>query len=253
MAELIRTVIIDDENKSVLSLKKLLETYCSRVSLVGTAGTVKDAVETIDSCQPDLVFLDVTMPDGDGFDVLENTRFRNFEVIFITASDRFAIKAFEFSAIHYLLKPINPDDLKKAVERFEQIKGFTSLDQKINIIRESLTNNHKKIILPLSEGLIIKDLDDIIRCEAEDNYTMFFFTNNEKILVSKSLNKFENILSDINFCRIHNKHLVNLKYITKYVKGKSGYVILRDGSSALVSESRRDEFLARLKEFARSV
>jgi len=249
----IRTIIVDDENKSVITLHKLLDMYCPHVSVVATAGSVKNAIEAIDVHKPDLVFLDVTMPDGDGFDVLENVKFRSFEVIFITASDRFATKAFEFSAIHYLLKPINPDELRNAIERYEKIRGFTSLDQKMNIIRESLSNNPKKIILPLSEGLIIKDLDDIIRCESKDNYTMFFFVNNEKILVSKSLNKFENILCDINFCRIHNQHLVNLKYITKFVKGKSGYVIMSDGSSALVSESRKEGFLKKLRDFARSV
>jgi two-component system LytT family response regulator len=233
MADAIRVVIVDDEKKSILTLSKLLNVYCPHVKVIGTAQTVSESIETINFLKPDLVFLDISLPDGDGFDILENVDHRSFEVIFITASDKFAIKAFEFSAIHYLLKPINFKELQHAVERFEQIKGDNLLNEKISILKESLNKNYKKIILPSFEGLIMKDIDDIIRCEADSNYTIFLFTNKEKLLVSKSLNNFEKILADINFCRIHNKHLVNLKYVTKYIKGKAGYVIMQDGSQKI--------------------
>lgn len=253
MADAIRAIIVDDEKKSIITLSKLLDIYCPHVKVIGTAQTVNESVETINDLKPDLVFLDIFLPDGDGFDVLENVDYRFFEVIFITASDKFAIKAFEFSAIHYLLKPINFQELQHAVERFKQIKEGNLLNEKISILKESLNMNYKKIILPSSEGLIIKDIDDIIRCEADSNYTIFFLTNKEKLLVSKSLNNFEKILADINFCRIHNKHLVNLKYVIKYIKGKAGYVIMQDRSHAYVSENRRKEFLSSLKNYARSL
>ena len=173
--------------------------------------------------------LDISLPDGDGFDVLENAGYRTFEVIFTTASDKFAIKAFEFSAIHYLLKPINFKELQQAVDRFEQVRGDNMLNEKVSILKGSLNKNYKKIILPSAEGLILKDLDDIIRCEADSNYTIFFFSNKEKLLISKSLNNFEKILTDIHFCRIHNKHLINLKYVERYIKCKALSPVFRIG------------------------
>ena len=253
MKNKVSAVIIDDEKKSILTLGKLLEKYCPQVIVSGTAMNVSEGVKKIDEVKPELVFLDITMPDGDGFDVLHLVEHRSFEVIFITASNQYAIKAFEFSAIHYLLKPINFKELQHAVERFEQVRGDNMLNEKVSILKDSLNKNYKKIILPSAEGLIMKDLDDIIRCEADSNYTIFFFKNKEKLMVSKSLNNFEKILTDIHFCRIHNKHLINLKYVDKYIKGKAGYVVMQDGSHAYVSEGRRADFIASLKDYGRSL
>ena len=253
MDDTIRAIIVDDEKKSILTLNKLLDVYCPHVKVIGTAQTVSESIETINFLKPDLVFLDISLPDGDGFDVLENVDHRSFEVIFTTASDKFAIKAFEFSAIHYLLKPINLKELQHAVDRFEQVRGDNMLNEKVNILKDSLNKNYKKIILPSVEGLILKDLDDIIRCEADSNYTIFFFTNKEKLLISKSLNNFEKILTDIHFCRIHNKHLINLKYVERYIKGKAGYVVMQDGSHPYESESRKADFIDSLKNYGPSL
>ena len=253
MKNKISAVIIDDEKKSILTLSKLLEKYCPQVMVSGTAMNVTEGVKKIDEVKPELVFLDITMPDGDGFDVLQLVEHRSFEVIFITASDQYAIEAFEFSALHYLLKPINYKELISAVERFEKLRKGGMLHEQVNVLRQSLTNNHEKIILPSFEGLNMIDLDQIIRCEADDNYTHFFLLNKKRLIVSKTLNSFDKILSDIHFFRIHNKHLINTRYIKKYVRGKGGYVIMEDGSNVDVSASRKKDFLQYLKEYARSL
>lgn len=251
--EKIRAVIIDDEKSSLNVLEKLIDKYCPTVTVSGIGMNVRQGIDVIDSQEPDLVFLDISMPDGDGFDVLEQVSFKEFEVIFTTASDRHAVKAFEFSAIHYLLKPINYKELQDAVERFENVSDEHTLTDKIEVLRKSLNNEHQKIILPSSEGLNIIELDDVIRCEASKNYTIFYLKTGQHIIASKSLSQFENILSDVSFVRVHSKHLVNLLFVKKYEKGKGGYVIFHDGSHAEVSEGKKKHFLQKLKEYAKSL
>ncbi len=253
MKERIKSVIVDDEQKSILSLQRLIHKYCPGIEVIDTAKSVGQAIGVIENKRPDLVFLDIALPDGDGFDVLMNFDFKGFEVIFITASDKFAIRAFEFSAIHYLLKPIDYLELQKAIERYEKIKNVDLFSERINILRDSIDQKPTKIILPTAEGLNVIDLAEIIRCEADDNYTTFYFSSKKNLIVSKSLSNFEKLLSGLNFSRIHNKHLINLKHIKKYIKGKSGYVIMNDNTHVYVSESRRNNFVKDLKEFACSL
>ncbi|MFA8437099.1 MAG: LytR/AlgR family response regulator transcription factor [Marinifilaceae bacterium] len=250
---MIRTVLIDDENKSLLTLNRLIERYCPDVDVVDVAQSVKTGIECIEKNQPDMVFLDIAMPDGDGFEVLERVNYRDFEVIFTTAYNEYALKAFQFSALHYLLKPINYKELQEAIERYKASKGDMELSEKIRVLYESLNNQHKKIILPSSTGLRVVELNDIIRCEASGNYTQFFLINDEKLIVSKTLNNFEEILSDMNFCRVHSKHLVNLNFVEHYVKGRGGHIILNDGKQVDVSESKKKEFISRLKSLAKSL
>ncbi len=253
MKDSIRSVIIDDEVKSISSLEKLLQRYVPNLSVEGTANSVQEAIRLIDEAEPELVFLDINMPDGTGFDVLEKVSFKQFEVIFVTAYDSYAVKAFEFSAIHYLLKPVSYIELQKAIQRYEQIKSESALEERISVFRESFDQKPRKIILPTSDGLNIVDIETIIRCEADSNYTIFYLQNAQKEIVSKSLNNFDKLLSDLHFIRVHNKHLINLKHINKYVKGKSGYVIMNDGEHVYVSESRKKAFIEALKEFAKSL
>ena len=253
MIESISTLIVDDEKKSIFSLELILEKYCPEINVIGTAESVEQAIESINKLKPDLVFLDITMPDGDGFDVLENVDFKSFEVIFVTAYNQYALKAFEFSAIHYLLKPVDYLELQKAVKRFEHLKSKDVFNEKIQVLRDSLNNKHHKIILPSFDGLEIINLDEIIRCEADSNYTVFFLTNDRKIVVSKSLNNFEKVLSDIYFCRVHKKHLINLEHVKHYVKGKRGMIIMQEGLNVHVSESKKKYFINKLKKYARSV
>jgi two-component system, LytTR family, response regulator len=253
MENKIRAVIIDDEKKSILTLTKLLAKYCPEIDITATAESVGEGTAVIDRLKPELVFLDISMPDGDGFDVLQLVDHTNFEVIFITASDQFAMKAFEFSALHYLLKPINHQELRDAVLRFVRLRKTSLMHEQVNVLKQSLNNEHQKIILPTSEGLLIIGLDEIIRCEADDNYTHFFLQDAKKLIVSKTLSVFEKILSDLYFSRVHNKHLINLKHIKQYVRGKAGYVIMIDDSCVNISENKKNDFLDKLKRYARSL
>ena len=247
----IRTVIVEDEKNSFLLLTKLLEKYCPSVKIIGTAHNVAEAVKVISDEKPELVFMDVNMPDGDGFEVLDRIQERDFAVIFTTAYDRYAMKAFEFSALHYLLKPIDYKELQEAVKRFENSKPDNQLDSKLKVMSESMNSAPHKIMLPSSNGLIVVELEDIIRCESTNNYTTFHLKNSKPLMVSKPISAYEDILSDLNFLRIHNKHLINLKYVKRYVKGRGGYVVMQDDSEADISESKKKEFMIRLGEIAR--
>ncbi|WP_421918490.1 LytR/AlgR family response regulator transcription factor [Marinifilum sp.] len=247
---MIRALIIDDEIKSQATLNKLLEKYCTGVEVVGFANNVKSGVEAIHDLSPNLVFLDISMPDGDGFEVLHQVQSRNFEVIFTTAYNDYAIKAFQFSALHYLLKPINYIELQNAVARYKQNHKTIDLNEKIEVLFESLNKQNKKIILPTSNGIRVVELNKIIRCEADSSYTKFYLEDDSVLMVSKVLSSFEGILPPNKFCRVHSKHLVNLNFISQYIKGRGGRIMLSNGKEIEVSESRKKDFLCRLKELA---
>lgn len=249
MSEKIRTIIVDDEKSSLIILQKLLEKNCDNIEIIATGQSVEEGIKIIEEHNPDLVFLDINMPDGDGFEILEKIENITFEIIFTTAYDKYAIKAFEFAALHYLLKPIKAEELIEAVERYELHKN-ENLSEKIEVLSNNLNKNLDRLILPASNGMSIIQLDDILRCESSNNYTTFYLTNNDKIMVSKSINNYEKILAESHFCRIHNQHIVNLKYIKKYVKGRGGYVTLINDKQVDVSEGRKKEFLQKLNEFA---
>jgi len=253
MEDLIRSVIVEDEKNSKEVLMTLLEKYCPNVEIIGTADNVETAISMINEKQPDLVFLDIAMPDGDGFEVLEKVEHKLFEIIFTTAYDQYALKAFEFSALHYLLKPINFKDLQEAVSRYKKVESEDEFNEKIQVLQNNLSSQQTKIILPSLEGLNIIDIDTVVRCESDNNYTIFHLMNKTRIVVSRSLNNFEKLLYDKNFARIHSRHLVNLKYVKKYIKGRGGYVIMEDGSHADVATSRVKDFMARLKMVAKSI
>lgn len=252
MDEVIRAVLVDDEESSLIILKKLLADNCPNVEVVGTADSFGESIKRINKLKPDLVFLDISMPDGDGFEVLENISYKSFHVIFVTAYDEYALKAIEFSALHYLLKPIEVNDLVEAVGRFEKKQhDEKSFDERMKVLNDSLNDKHEKIVLPTQEGLIIIEIDEIMRLEASSNYTIFVMKNQRNIIVSKSMNNYEKILNDVHFSRVHHKHLVNLKYIKEYEKGRGGFVIMMDGSSVIVSERKREDFLRDLKSYAK--
>jgi len=253
MDEKTRTVIVDDEKTNILTLKNLLDKHFPDIAIIGIAKNVAEGVDIINDTQPDLVFLDISMPDGDGFDLLAKVEYRSFEVIFTTAHDQYALKAFDFSAIHYLLKPIEFNELSIAINRYNQVKAKGTLSARLSVLRDNLQNNAQKIIVPSVDGLNIVLLDDVIRLEASDVYTIFYLTNKRKLMASKPLNSFEKILGDKPFSRIHAKHLVNLKYVQRYVKGKGGSIVLEDGEEIDVSVRKKNDFLLQLKEYARSV
>jgi two-component system LytT family response regulator len=230
----------------------LLSGNFPNIEIVGTANNVSEAVFLIDAVKPELVFLDINMPDGKGFDVIERVSYKNFQVIFVTAFDKYAVRAFEFSALHYLVKPVDLDMLKSAVERYKEVK-VEDIDSRLKVLRDSLKSKNEKIIIPSTDGLNIVRLSEIIRLEASDVYTLFYMTTGQRFVASKPLNNYEKILEDLPFSRVHSKHLINLMFVKRYVKGKGGSIILEDNTEVEVSVRKKADVLEKLKDFARFV
>lgn len=240
-----KTIIIDDEPKARDNLKLLLSEYCPNVNILASEGNIKDAIASIKKYQPNLIFLDVQMQGETGFDLLEKIETITFEVVFTTAHHEYALKAFKFSAIDYLLKPIDIEDLKSAVQRAIKRNG-EQMGRRMEIASNTLDQNKSsfnKIALPTSEGFVFIVKDDIVRCESTDNYTNFYLTDGTKVLVSKTLKHFDEILSPHGFFRVHQSHLINLSHLQKYHKGEGGYAIMSDSSSVMVSRRKKTEFL----------
>jgi two-component system LytT family response regulator len=252
MEEIIKTILVDDDKTSIVTLKALIGGHFPKINIVGIAETVAQAVTLIDEEKPDLVFLDIHLPDGEGFDVFDKVEYQEFKVIFITAHDKYALRAFEFSALHYLVKPVTFEGLKIACDRFRENPG-EEIDNKLRIFRDSLQNKNEKIIIPSTEGLNVVKIADILRLEADDVYTFFYMIDGQRYIASKPLNNYEKILEDLPFCRIHAKHLINLMYVRRYVKGKGGSVIMEDNKEVEVSVRKKAEFLEKLKNYARFI
>jgi two-component system LytT family response regulator len=242
---MIRALIVEDEVKSAAMLENLLHEYCPNVKVAGKAHSVKESLRAIERESPDLVFLDISLPDGDGFEILEQAGNRDFQVIFTTAYQEYAIKAYEFAAVHYLLKPINEQELQKAVERLRHLNSRTNTGQR-EVLMNGLNNFYSKIALPSHEGILFVDVNEIIRCEAINSYTIFYLTDKSQVVVTKTLRKYESLLSESGFLRVHDKHLVNMRHIWRYVRGKGGNIIMFDGFSVDVSARKKEEFLARI-------
>ncbi|MBP0904088.1 LytR/AlgR family response regulator transcription factor [Mariniflexile gromovii] len=242
---MITAIIIDDEQHCTDRIKNLLKPYKDTITLIGDFSTVDSGIKGIENLKPDVVFLDVQIHDRTGFDVLKSVNHHAFEVIFTTAFEAFAIQAFKFSAVDYLLKPIDEDDFKLAIDKLNSKIEAKDFSKKVDALLNNIskTDVHKKITIPTVEGLEFLEVSDIIRCEADVNYTTIFTKDAKKILVSKTLKSFEALLANCNFFRVHNSHLINLDYIKKYTKGKGGYVTLIDNSTIEVSTRRKDDFL----------
>jgi len=244
---MIRCIIVDDEKNARESLVQMLDLYCANVEIIGQAQNISNAYELITRLKPDLVLLDIKMPDGSGFDLLNKFSHLDFKVIFITAHEEYAIKAFRFSAIDYLLKPISPSDLVNAIEKVSINGGPENINDQFQALKENINNEidstDKRIVLKTTENIYIIYLRNVIRCQSEKNYTYFYFNNRDRIIVSKTLKEFEEILTDYGFMRIHRSHLVNLKFIERFEKLDGGYVIMTDGSKAEVSHRKKDTLL----------
>ena len=245
---MIRTVLVDDESDNIRVLQKLLETYCPQVDVVGTAEGVEGALQLIRAVKPDLAFLDIEMIQGNAFDLLNQLMPLQFQVIFVTAFDAYAIRAFKYSAIDYLLKPVDVDDLCRAVE-----KAAAKLAQKdMTQIRNLLENfgaaqlSQQKMAIPTLSGLSFVKISDIIRFEAQGHYTGIYLTSGEIVLTTRNIKDYEDLLPESIFYRVHHSHIINLQKIQKYQKGRGGYVVMEDGSSIEVASRRRQEFMQRL-------
>lgn len=241
---MIRCVIVDDESKAREILVDMLKLYCTNVEVVGQAHNVKSAYDIIKQEEPDLVLLDIKMPDGSGFDLLNKFSDIDFKVVFITAHEEYAIKAFRFSALDYLLKPIDPSDLMSAIDKISESTSGTGMNEQFDAFKsnyfEEETHGDKRIVLKTQENIYIIYLKDVIRCQSEKNYTYFYFINRERIIVSKTLKEFDDLLSDFNFMRVHRSHLINLKFIDRFEKNDGGMVIMSDGSKVEVSHRKKE-------------
>lgn len=246
----IQAVIIEDEPKSLLTLESLLERYCPEVKIIATAGSVEIGLHVMAENSPELVFMDIAMPDGDAFDLLNKIGHIDFEIIFITAYNDFALRAFEFSALHYLLKPIHYLELQAAVQRFMKVRSYDTLRTRLDILNNSIKNHFDKISLPSNDGLTIVELKEIVRLEAAGNYSTVYLANEQSIVVTKTLFQFEEILDGLNFIRIHNTHLINLDYVKRYQRGQGGTVTMNDGTQLAVSRGRKAEFIDALKTYS---
>ena len=244
----INSVIIDDEANGRENLRGVLEKFCPDIKILAEADSAITGIEAIQIHQPDLVFLDIEMPGGNGFKVLEFFSRPSFGVIFVTAYDHYAIQAIRFSAIDYILKPINVIELKKAIERFQNRQASLNYSLMSQFLQnERMELSAKKIALPITDKIEFREVKSIIRCEGETNYTRFYFTDGTKLLISKTLIEFEKVLEDYGFIRTHKTHLVNLLHVTAFNKADGCSLSLSDGTTIPVSRRRKEFVINKLK------
>ncbi|HHG85411.1 MAG TPA: response regulator transcription factor [Bacteroidetes bacterium] len=245
---MLRIVIIDDEDNARSTLRGMLEQFCEGIKIVGEADSVKTGVHAVLANKPDLVFLDIQMRDGTGFDLLEMLPEIPFTVIFVTAYDQYALKAFAFSASGYLLKPIDLEALQTSVKSVQENR-FRSNDARLmrEFLKEKTEKKFPKIILPTQNGLEIVDLARLIRCEGDNSYTTFHLLGGKKIMVSKTLKVYAELLADQGFVRIYVSHLINLEHVNLVKHGRGGEVQLSDGTMLPIARNRRKELIDKLE------
>ncbi|GGG05464.1 DNA-binding response regulator [Dokdonia pacifica] len=253
---MIKAILIDDDKNLREGMKGLLARFAPTIKIIGEADSVATGIEVMDTLEPQVVFLDIQLNDGTGFDILEKLAERNktitSNVVFITAHEQYAIKAFRFSALDFLLKPVDPEELQIVIEKIEAVlerkNDYSHIDLLLENIRKNV-DNFKRIALSTSDGIHLFDISDIIRCESADNYTKFYIRNNKPILISKTLKEYEELLKEHNFERIHQSHLINLSYLKSYIKKDGGYVVMTDESRLPISQRKRE----RLQEVLKSM
>ncbi len=247
----LRAVIVDDEKAGRDTITNLLTKYCPDVEIVGMAVDVETSLELLrnPSTQPDIVFLDIHLTDGLGFQIIDSLEDIDFEIIFATAYNQFAVKAFNYSAVGYILKPIDPDELVAAVERVKKGKS-PQMKKRLEMLTNHYNNPNtfEKMSISAVDGIYFLSIKDIVRCEGEDNYTHIYLKTGEKITVSKTLKEYEKLLSPVNFYRVHKSHVVNLNYVAKFVKGDGGYLVMEDDKIIEVSRRRRAAFIETLRK-----
>jgi two-component system, LytTR family, response regulator len=245
----IKTIIVEDEMHSMYVLNDFISQLAPDITVLGAATHIDKAVELIENNMPDLVFMDVRIGDGTGFDVLKKLTNRSFELIFITAYDNYALDAFRFSAVDYLLKPVGMNEFEEAVQRARKRLAEKKQLQNIDVLLHNLvqkSDQHKKINIATINGYDFVELSNIVWCKSENTYTTFYLADRAKITSSRNLGYYEELLVRNDFCRIHHGVIVNMQMIKKYVKGKGGYVTMADGTELEVSQRRKNDFLSRL-------
>lgn len=242
---MIKAIIIDDEINNQELVSNLLKTYAENIHVVGVANSVESAYQAILEHHPDLIFLDIQMPDGTGFDLLKKFEKINFKIIFVTAHQEFAIEAFKFCALDYLLKPLSPTNLIEAVKKAEESMNSEDLNLKLKILLSNIgepIKSKKKIVLKTMERIYSVDIDDIIRLESDGGYTKVFLVDGKRIMVSRTMKDFDDLLMDAGFLRVHHSHLVNMNHLFCFEKAE-GHVVMKDDSIVPVSNRKKDQLL----------
>ena len=241
---MLRAVLIDDDQSNLSSLSEKLAKHCPQVEIIGRCDTAKDGIAVIEKEMPGLVFLDIEMPVMNGFVLLQQLKYRSFGLVFVTAYDHYAIKAIKYSALDYLVKPVEIEELKAAVAKAELNKETRNAQLQLELLLEHLNKKQlKRITIPTSEGLHFIEIDSIIYLEASNNYTHFYLSTGQKFLVSRTLKEFEELLPPELFVRIHHSIIINKNFVEKYIRGEGGQVVMRHGIVLDVSKRRKAEFL----------
>ena len=250
---MLRTIIIDDEEHQRLNIDKMVKLYCPDLSVIAYANGVKTGVEAVKKYGPELVLLDINLDDGSGFDLLDALQPINFKIIFITAFDHYAIKAFRFNALDYLLKPIDPDELCRAASKAATImqNDFNTQIANLQKFIQSDDKNHKKIIIKTHDNIYLVPVQDIFYCQSDNNYTRFHLSGHKQIMVSATLKEYEDLLSDSGFFRIHKSYLINMKRITRFERAEGGSVVLEGNIKIPVASRKREELLAILERLTK--
>jgi two-component system LytT family response regulator len=247
-----KAFIVDDEPDGIRTLKRLLELNCPEVEIVATCSSVIAVKQKLEEIQPDVVFLDIRMPGKSGLEMLADLNVKNFEVIFVTAHNEYMLQAFQFSAVDYLLKPVDEDRLTEAVQRVKarlmRGKNPGQAETLLHNINKAGFPLEMRLCLPTQKGFTIVKLEEIIYCEAQRSYTLFRLTNNKVIMISKPLFDYDRLLSDTVFLRIHKSFLINLLHVKEYIRGEGGTVIMTNGMEIEVSRRKKEQFLVKVKE-----
>ncbi len=247
--EKLRCVLIEDEPDNRQNLRLMIGSYCPQLEIVAEAGSVEEGLKVVRQTRPELIFLDVELGDGTGFDLLAGLQGQEANVIFVTAYTHYAIKAIKFNAVDYIMKPIDIGELCQAVDKASRkTEAKDSLHKIRNLISNLGTadNGSKRIALASVDALKMVEVRNIIRLEGENNYTRFHFKGEAPMLVSKTIKEYEGMLQDYDFFRVHQSHLINMAYVASYIKGEGGYVVMNDGTQVTVSRHRKQELMERL-------
>lgn len=245
----IRSFIVDDEPHNIENLTHLLHTHCPEIEVVGTAISIKEALTGIHATKPDLLFLDIRLNNETGFDLLQQIVHEQIEVIFITAYDQYGVQAIKFAALDYLLKPVDSDELMKAVQKAAEALSYKKQNEQLRFLMQELSSGKtKKIALPTQDAIRYVEISSIVRCEASNNYTFIFLQNSEKILIAKTLKEYADLLPSTEFLRTHQTHLVNRTYIKSWLKEDGGMLLLTNGTTIPVSRVNRERIKAALKQ-----
>jgi two-component system LytT family response regulator len=251
---MITALLIDDDQHLRQGMKSLLERHAPEIRIIGEAESVKTGITAIENWKPQVVFLDIHLTDGTGFDILEEVAKTNGKlnshIVFITAHEQYALKAFKFSALDYLLKPVDPEELKKSIVKIKEVleknTSFDHIDLLLENIRKKV-DHFKRIALSTADGIHLFEISDIIRCESQDNYTQFFIKNHKPLLISKTLKEYEELLMEHGFERIHQSHLINLSYLKSYIKTDGGYVIMGDNARLPIAQRKKERLQELIK------